>query len=225
MKWKQDMTNNFAANRLNPDDTALVLIDHQSGLMQMANDFPPAEFRNNVLALAKIGIAFGLPTVITSSAEDGPNGPIIPQILELHSDVKIVRRQGEISAWDNKEFVAAVEKTGRKKLVMAGVTMDVCLAFPAMQAVDAGYQVYGVIDASGAYDVSTQQLAVQRMLGAGIICVNWIAVGAELQRDWRIAAVDGKGLGNIFHGHFMPYSMLIDSFAHASGQAPKARAA
>ncbi|MBC7818654.1 MAG: isochorismatase family protein, partial [Planctomycetaceae bacterium] len=158
------MNNNFAGNRLSPDDTALVLIDHQSGLMQMANDYSPAEFRNNVLALAKIGKAFGLPTVITSSAEDGTNGPVIPEILAIHPDVKVVRRQGEISAWDNNDFVAAIEKTGRKKLVMAGVTMDVCLAFPAIQAVDAGYRVYGVMDASGAYDLSAHQLAVQRML-------------------------------------------------------------
>lgn len=207
------MTRNYTAERFSKDDAALLLIDHQSGIMQLVHDYTPAEFRSNVLALAKIGRGFGLPTVLTSSHETGPNGPLLPELLALLPEAPVIRRPGQISAWDNADFVAAVRATGRQKLIMAGVTTDVCLAFPAMQAAAEGFRVYGVIDASGAHDFATQQMAVQRLVAHGVTPVTWLMVAAELQRDWRndTAAATGR----VFHEHLLNYGMLIDNHAAA----------
>jgi nicotinamidase-related amidase len=203
------MSKNYTETRFSKDDAALLLIDHQAGIMQLVHDYSPAEFRSNVLALGKIGKAFDLPVVLSSSYETGPNGPIIPELLALYPDHPIVRRPGQISAWDNEEFVAAVEATGRKNLIMAGVTTDVCLAFPAMQAAAAGYNVYGVVDASGAHDFATQQMAIQRLVAHGVTPVTWLMVAAELQRDWRNETA--ANTGRLFHEHLLNYGMLIDN--------------
>jgi len=130
----------YTETRFSADDSALILIDHQSGILQLVHDYSPAELRNNVIGLAKLGKVLKLPAVLTTSADQGPNGPIIPELLSMFPGAPLIRRTtGTISAWDYPEFVAAIEKTGRKNLIMAGVTIDVCLAFAAMQAVDAGY--------------------------------------------------------------------------------------
>src|SRR3954470_13257561 len=185
----------YTKTRFSPTDSALVLIDHQSGIMQLVHDYSPAEFRNNVVGLAKLGKVFGLPTVLTSSLGQGPNGPYIPEVRSLFPDVPVIDRPGMISAWDDPKFVAAIEKTGRKNLIMAGCTIDVCLAFPAMQAAEAGYNVYGVIDASGALDVTIRENAVSRMKDYGITPINWTTVGAELLGNWTRPV--GKGLGQV----------------------------
>ena len=98
--------------------------------MQLVHDYSPAEFRNNVIGLAKLGKVFKLPTVLTTSLGQGPNGPFIPEVVSMFPDVPVIDRPGIISAWDDPKFVAAIEKTGRKNLIMAGVTIDVCLASP-----------------------------------------------------------------------------------------------
>jgi nicotinamidase-related amidase len=172
--------------------------------------YAPAEFRNNVMALAKLGTVFNLPTVLTTSLGQGPNGPCIPEVLSLFPDVPVIDRPGIISAWDDPECVAAIEQTGRTNLIMAGVTIDVCLAFAAMQAVEAGYTVYGVVDASGALEVTIREHAVARMQERGITPMNWTTVAAELQRDWRLQL--GQDLGRVFHDHYHSYGLLMDSF-------------
>ncbi len=92
------MTKNYTQSRFSKDDTALLLIDHQSSIMQLVHDYSPAEFRSNVLALGKVGRAFNLPTILSSSYETGPNGPIIPELLAMHPDAPVIRRPGQISA-------------------------------------------------------------------------------------------------------------------------------
>lgn len=179
-------TKSYAKTRFSANDAALVLIDHQSGVMQLVHDYSPAEFRNNVMALAKLGKVYKLPTILTTSLGQGPNGPFTPEVLNLFPDVPVIDRPGIISAWDDPRFVAAIEKTDRKNLIMAGVTIDVCLAFAAMQAVDAGYNVYGVVDASGALEVTIRENAFARMKDHGITPINWTTVAAELQRDWSL---------------------------------------
>ena len=200
---------NYAESRFSADDAALLLIDHQSGILQLVHDYTPAEYRNNVLGLAKLGKAFNLPTILTTSLDQGPNGPFIPEVLELFPGAPLIRRQGIISAWDDPEFVAEVEKTGRRNLIMAGVTVDVCLAFPAMQAVQDGYNVYGVIDASGG-DLSARELAVTRMWEHGVTPITWSTLGFELQRDWRLPS--SAQFGEVVHRHYHSYSLLMDSF-------------
>jgi nicotinamidase-related amidase len=212
-------TRNYTKARFSVEDAALILIDHQSGIMQLVHDYSPAEFRNNVLALAKIAKVYDLPTVITSSYEQGPNGPIIPELLALLPDAPVVRRPGQISAWDNEDFVAAVKKTGRKNLIMAGVTVDVCLAYPAMQAVADGFNVYGVVDASGAPSPEARQMSIARLIDHGVTPVTWLMAATELQRDWRLPT--GQGLGQLFHEHNHSYGMLIDSFSALTANAAK----
>jgi nicotinamidase-related amidase len=200
----------YAKERFSTDDAALVMIDHQSGIMQLVHDYAPAEFRNSVIALAKLGKVFNLPTVLTTSLGQGPNGPFIPEVSNLFPDVPVIDRPGFISAWDDPKFVVAIERTGRTNLIMAGVTIDVCLAFAAMQAVEAGYNVYGVVDASGANEVTIRENAIARMIDHGITPINWTTVAAELQRNWTLAT--GNDLRRVFHDHYHSYGLLMDSF-------------
>src|ERR1700726_5342534 len=127
-------TKNYTKTRFSASDAALVLIDQQSGAMQLVHGYSPAEFRNNVIGLAKLGKVFKLPTVLTTSSDQGPNGPIIPELLSMFPGAPLIRRTtGTISAWDYPEFVAAIEKTGRKNLIMAGGPIDVCPALAPPQ--------------------------------------------------------------------------------------------
>ena len=143
-------------NRLSPDNAALLLIDHQTGLMQLVKDYEPDEFKNNILALADIGLVFNLPTILTTSFESGPNGPLLPELKEKFPNAPYIPRPGQINAWGNEDFVKAVKKTGRKKLLIAGIVTDVCIAFPAISALAEGYEVYVVVDASGTFSKSVR---------------------------------------------------------------------
>ena len=172
-------------DRLTPDNAALLLVDHQTGLANGVTDQSIPEFRTAVTALAATAKLFNLPTIITTSAADGPNGPVLPEIPQILQDAKVIQRPGEVNAWDNAEFVAAVEATGRKKLLVAGISTDVCVAFVALSAIEAGYDVYAVIDASGTWNKLVQEMAVQLMVLAGVVPITWVAVAAELQADWR----------------------------------------
>ena len=137
--------------RLTSDTAAVLFIDHQTGLANGVQTQSPPEFINNVRALVRIAQIYKLPSIITTSSADGPNGPIIPVVAEGLPEATIVHRPGEINAWDNQDFVAAVKETGRKKLLIAGISTEVCLAFVSLSARDAGYDVYAVIDASGTW--------------------------------------------------------------------------
>ncbi len=196
--------------RLTSDNAAVLFVDHQTGLSNGVADQSLPEYKNNLLALAKLTRAFKLPAVLTTSAADGPNGPFLPEVRSILPDAPIVRRPGEINAWDNEEFVAAIKATGRKKLLVAGVSTEVCVAFVALSAVGAGYEVYAVIDASGTWSKLVQEVAVQRMVQAGVVPMTWVAVGAELQADWRNPT--GQDLAAIMGEHLPFYGNLIGSF-------------
>ncbi len=195
--------------RLSADDATVLLIDHQAGLLSLVQDYGPDEFRNNVLALADIAKHFRLPTILTTSFEDGPNGVIMPELKAAFPDAPFIARPGQINAWDNGDFVAAVKKTGRKQLLMAGVVTDVCVAFPALCALEEGYQVFVVVDASGTFNKSVRDAALMRMAQAGAVMVNWFAVACELARDWRN---DMEGLAGLLGGHLPAYQNLITSY-------------
>ncbi len=172
-------------DRITAQNSAVLFIDHQTGLANGVQTQSPPEFNNNVKALATLAKVYKLPSIITTSASDGPNGPIMPIVTNVIKDAAIIHRPGEINAWDNKDFVAAVEKTGRKKLLIAGISTEVCLAFVALSAKDAGYDVYAVLDASGTWNKLVEEVAIARMVQAGIKPITWVAVGAELLGDWR----------------------------------------
>ena len=129
--------------------------------------------------------------MLTASYAEGPNGPLMPELLEMFPDVASVYRPGPINAWDDPNFVRAVEATGRRKLVMAGVTTDVCLMFPALSALAAGYDVYAVYDASGCWDAMSGLASILRLNQASAIAVNWAVIAAGLQSDWRKPSAEG----------------------------------
>ncbi len=195
--------------RLSVDQAAVLLVDHQAGLMSLVQDYGPDEFKNNVLALADIAKLFNLPTVLTTSFETGPNGPLVPELKEMFPKAPFIPRPGQINAWDNDEFVQAVKKTERKQLIIAGIVTDVCVAFPTLSALQEGYQVFVVTDASGTFNKSVRDAALMRMAHAGAVLTNWFAVACELQRDWRN---NMEGLATLLANHLPSYKNLITSY-------------
>jgi len=208
------MNEQYKYKPLDKNDAALLLVDHQSGLISLVQDFSPGEFKNNVLALAACGAYFELPTILTTSFEDGPNGPLVPELREMFSNAPYIARPGNINAWDNEEFVEAVRATGKKQLVIAGVVTEVCVAFPALAAVEQGYDVYVVTDASGTFNEVTRHSAWLRMQQAGVQLLTWFAVACELHRDWRN---DIEGLGQLFSNHIPNYRNLMTSYFARNG--------
>tara|TARA_Y100001001_G_scaffold125163_1_gene123625 strand:+ start:6449 stop:7072 length:624 start_codon:yes stop_codon:yes gene_type:complete len=196
--------------RLDKNDVTVLLVDHQAGLLSLVRDFEPDAFKNNVLALADMAKFFELPTILTTSFEDGPNGPMVPELKEMFPDAPYIARPGQINAWDNEEFVAAIEKTGRKQLLIAGVVTEVCVAFPVLSAIEAGYDVFVVTDASGTFNPVTREAAWDRMSQAGAQLMTWFGVGGELHRDWRN---DIEGFGGLLASHLPAYSNLMQSYS------------
>ncbi|MCU5784680.1 isochorismatase hydrolase [Alcanivorax balearicus MACL04] len=196
-------------NRLNKDDAAVLLVDHQAGLLSLVRDIEPDKFNNNVLALADLAKYFNLPTILTTSFEDGPNGPLIPELKALFPDAPYIARPGQINAWDNEDFVKAVKATGKKQLIIAGVVTEVCVAFPALSALEEDFEVFVVTDASGTFDPLTRDAAWDRMSAAGAQLMTWFGTACELHRDWRN---DVEGLGSLFSKHIPDYRNLMTSY-------------
>jgi nicotinamidase-related amidase len=206
---ESDMNAAYKYSRLSKDDAAVLLVDHQSGLISLVQDFSPGEFKNNVLALAASAKYFKLLTILTTSFENGPNGPLVPELKEMFPDAPYIARPGNINAWDNEDFVAAIKKTGRKQLIIAGVVTEVCVAFPALSAIEEGFTVFVVTDASGTFNEVTRQAAWSRMEAAGAQLMNWFGVACELHRDWRN---DIEGLGALFSDYIPNYRNLMTSY-------------
>ena len=196
--------------RLDKDNAAVLLVDHQAGLLSLVRDIDPDRFKNNVLALADVAKFFNLPTILTTSFESGPNGPLVPELKELFPDAPYIPRPGQINAWDNEDFVKAVKATGRKQIIIAGVVTDVCVAFPTLCALDEGFEVFVVTDASGTFNETVQQAAWARMTAAGAQLVNWFSVACELQVDWRN---DMEGLANLLSPRIPNYRNLMNSYS------------
>jgi nicotinamidase-related amidase len=182
---------------LNPNNAALLLIDHQVGTMNFGiSDLSALELKNQTLLLAEAARAFGLPVVLTASNPNGPNGPIFPELLAAVPEVPVIERL-IINSWKDPRFVEAVKKTGRKKLIMAGVSTDVCLTLPAVSAVRDGYDVYAVVDASGTFSQHALMASMFRMSQAGVVIANATMLVSELLADWssKYAEPIGKILG------------------------------
>src|SRR5579862_3813324 len=167
---------------LTPDNCVLVLIDHQPFQLANVNSHEPTMVINNITALAKIGKAYGIPTILTTvRGESG--GKIFSQVQAAFPDQKPIDRTF-INAWEDRRVPEAVKKTGRKKLVIAALWSEMCLAMPAIQAMGEGYDVYVVTDASGGVSPEAHDMAVRRMVAAGAQPVTWLGLAGELQRDW-----------------------------------------
>ena len=206
---------NFNGQRpvIDPDDAAMLLIDHQSGLFQTVNDMPMPKLRAHAAALAKMATLTKMPVITTASVPQGPNGPLIPEIHENAPHAKYVARKGEINAWDNPDFVAAVKATGRKTLIIAGTITSVCMAFPAISAIAEGYKVFVVIDASGTYSKMAEEITLARVVQAGAVPMDTAAVASELQRTWN--RPDALQWAEIYTKIFPEYALLIESYAKA----------
>ena len=211
----------FQYHRLDKNNAAVLLVDHQSGLISLVQDFSPGEFKNSVLALADLAKYFKLPVILTTSFEQGPNGPLVPELKQMFPDAPYIARPGNINAWDNEDFVKAVKATGKKQLIIAGVVTEVCVAFPALSALEEDYEVFIVTDASGTFNQTTQQAAWSRMSQAGAQLMTWFGVACELHRDWRN---DIQGLGTLFSNHIPNYRNLMTSYeALQATQKPAAK--
>jgi nicotinamidase-related amidase len=198
---------------INPADTLLLLLDHQAGLFQVVKDIEVAQLRANTTMLAKLATLMKLPVMTTASVPEGPNGPLMPEIHEAASHAVHVPRKGEVNAWDNALFVKTVRETGKKTLIMAGVWTSVCVMFPALDALAAGYKVYAVIDASGDPSEIASRTTVARFVQAGVVPTSANAVLCELQRTWnRSDAADFAKL----YGMVAPnYTAVAESYQKA----------
>lgn len=199
--------------RLDKNNAAVLLVDHQAGLCSLVRDIAPDKFKNNVLALADLAKYFKLPTILTTSFESGPNGPLMTELKDVFPNAPYIARPGQINAWDNEDFVKAVKATGKKQLIIAGIVTEVCVAFPALSAIEEGFDVFVVTDASGTFDAITRDSAWNRMSAAGAQLMNWFGVACELHRDWRN---DVEGLGSLFANHIPDYQNLMNSYAQLS---------
>ncbi|WP_111858886.1 isochorismate family cysteine hydrolase YcaC [Acinetobacter sp. CFCC 10889] len=196
--------------RLDKDNAAVLLVDHQTGLLSLVRDIDPDKFKTNVLAVAAAAKYFNLPTILTTSFENGPNGPLVPELKEMFPDAPFIARPGQINAWDNEDFVKAVKATGKKQLIIAGVVTEVCVAFPALSALEEDFEVFVVTDASGTFNPLTRDAAWDRMSSAGAQLMTWFGMACELHRDWRN---DVEGLGALFSNHIPDYRNLMNSYS------------
>ncbi|MDX3988361.1 MAG: isochorismate family cysteine hydrolase YcaC [Achromobacter sp.] len=196
--------------KLDKNEAAVLLVDHQAGLLSLVRDFQPDQFKNNVLALADLAEYFKLPTILTTSFEDGPNGPLVQELKDKFPTAPYIARPGNINAWDNEDFVKAVKATGKRQLIIAGVVTEVCVAFPALSALEEGFDVFVVTDASGTFNEVTRNAAWSRMEQAGAQLMSWFGVACELHRDWRN---DVEGLGTLFANHIPDYRNLMASYS------------
>jgi nicotinamidase-related amidase len=198
---------------MNVDDTALLLLDHQTGLFQTVKDITVAELRANVMALARIATLLKLPIITTASVPDGPNGPVMPEIAKLAPHAVYVPRHGEVNAWDNDLFVKTVRQTGKKTLIMAGVWTSVCVMFPALDAKAAGFNVYAVIDASGDPSEMASRTTLARFAQAGVVPTSTNAVICELHRTWR--RPEAEEIADIYTVATPNYRAVMESYQSA----------
>jgi nicotinamidase-related amidase len=199
----------YKYQKLDKDNAVVLLVDHQAGLSSLVRDIDPDKFKNNVLATTELAKYFNLPTILTTSFEDGPNGPLWKEIVDIHPDAPFIARPGQINAWDNEDFVNAIKATGKKQIIIAGIVTEVCVEFPALSALEEGYEVFVVTDASGTFNQITRDAAWNRMSNAGANLMSWFNVACELHRDWRN---DVEGLGSLFAKYIPDYNNLMNSY-------------
>jgi nicotinamidase-related amidase len=167
---------------LTPEESVVVLIDHQPFQFANLHSHEPTLILNNVVGLAKSAKVFGVPTILTTVVEER-GGYLVKQLQDVFPEQKPIDRTF-INTWEDKKVVDVVKKSGRKKLILAGLWTEICLAMPAIQAAGEGWEVFAVTDASGGVSLEAHEMAVHRMVSAGVVPITWLAVASEWQRDW-----------------------------------------
>lgn len=219
---------NTFAEPLTPDNSAMLLIDHQVGLFQFLPSVEPLKLKNNIIALAKVAKRFNLPTLLTTSWSQGPNGPTMPDLVELFPEHEIIERD-TVKFWDHTPSAEAVEKMNRQKLIIAALDTTTCLAFAAIYGVQRGYDVYAVMDASSTFDELNQQAAMMRMSAAGVVVTTWVPVLAELANNtvkngFHIAELLAEHTGS-YHGAWSNYIATAKTADLVQSQLDEARKA
>ncbi|UAN53154.1 hydrolase [Serratia sp. JSRIV002] len=193
---------------LDPKNSALIFIDHQPQMAFGVANIDRQQLKNNVVALAKAGSIFNVPTIFTSVESESFSGYFWPELLAVHPELTPIERTS-MNSWEDAAFVKAVEATGRKKLVISALWTEVCLTFPALMAMEAGYEVYVVTDTSGGTSVDAHERAIDRMVQAGAVPVTWQQVLLEYQRDWaRKETYDA--VMDLVREHSGAYGMGVD---------------
>lgn len=192
--------------KLTPENSALLLIDHQEGIVNWVKSIDTKLLKCNTKVISKAAKAMNIPTVITTSMEAGANGKLIKEVSAIFPNHPRYQRQGIVNAWDDAEFLAAVKKTGRKNLIMAGVTTDVCLIFPVLSALEAGYNVYALNDASGSITKDSDLTALDRMQKAGAVISSTQTTLAQLTHDWTGA--HGQKVFDVLMKDFLPFHLM-----------------
>lgn len=204
---------------LTPDNCVFLMIDHQAGLMQFLPSIDPLQLKNGILGHAKTAKAFGIPVIMGTSWPQGPNGPTMPELKALFPDVEVIDRPF-VNFWKHEASRAAVEATGRKKLVISGLATEVCAAFPAISALREGYEVYVVVDACADFNPLITEVTVQRLAAAGAIVTTWVAVLAELASNTQ---ENGQHIGRLLSEHVGQYYAAMNNFLGVAANAEEVR--
>jgi len=197
---------------LNTDNSALVLVDHQVGLMTGVRDYETGELKHNVVALAKAAKALRIPTVVTTTARDSMWGPTFPELADVVGREHIIDRSS-VNAWDDPKVAAAIEATERKKLIFAGLSLEVCAAFPAITALSKGYDAYVAVDASGTFSKTKREAGLLRMQQAGVILSDYATLMIEILADNTSPLA-----GPVYAALDMPWATLVGQIAKAYGK-------
>lgn len=204
-----------------PQNSVMLFIDHQIGLMVGVRDFPSlATYKANVVALARMAKALGIPTLISSSNAQWQNGDTMAELKEIFADQPIYRRTGIINCYEDPTFRKALEEllmsTGRTHVIICGVTMGTCCSMPTLAMLNDGYQVFPVVDACGAWDDYEAQAAMARMSRAGAELVTVFALGCELQADWKLPS--GQAMFAPFTDQLPEYGWEVQNFWNNANQ-------
>jgi len=197
---------------LTSGNSALVLVDHQIGLMSGVRDYSIAELKHNVVGLAKAAKALKLPIVATTTARDSMWGPTIPELVEALSGVQIMDRSS-VNVFDDPRVASAIEATGRRKLIFAGLSLEVCAAFPAITAVSKGLDAYVAVDACGTFSETKRQAGLLRMMQAGVILSDYATLMVEVLKD------NGRPEASAVYGAMdMDWATLVGQMAQANAR-------
>ena len=197
---------------LTSENAALILVDHQVGLMTGVRDYSTGELKHNVVALAKAAKALNLPIVVTTTARDSMWGPTFPELVQALPGIEIIDRSS-VNAYDDERVAKAIEATGRKKLIFAGISLEVCAAFPAMTAVARGLDAYVAVDACGTFSQTKREAGLLRMLQAGVIITDYASLMVEILKD-----NSRPDAGAIYGAIDMPWAKLVGQIAQAYGK-------
>ena len=197
---------------LTSQNAALVLVDHQVGLMSGVRDYSIGELKHNVVALAKAAKALKLPIVVTTTARDSMWGPTIPELVQALPGTDIIDRSS-VNAYDDACVARAIEETGRKKLIFAGLSLEVCAALPAMTAVSKGFDAFVPVDACGTFSETKHQAGILRMIQAGVVVSDYCTLMVEILKDNLVPEA-----GPVYEAMDMDWAKLVGQIAHAYGK-------